>query len=81
MRVLEYTLEPGKKDEWHTHPPKTSYVVSGGKLRVYLANGKIVADDDETGTVKWMNYVGKHYVENVGTTTVKVILTEIKSLQ
>jgi len=21
-RVIQYTLEPGEKDNWHTHPPK-----------------------------------------------------------
>src|SRR6476469_5181786 len=36
VRVLEYHLDPGKKDQPHTHPAKSSYVVTGGKLKVYL---------------------------------------------
>jgi len=28
-----------------------------------------------------MDYVGKHYVENIGNTTVTIVLTEIKSLE
>ena len=35
VRVIEYSLKPGEKDSTHTHPPKTSYVISGGTLRVY----------------------------------------------
>lgn len=81
VRVLEYSLDPGKKDEWHTHPPKSSYVVSGGQLKVYLENGDTIMADEKTGTASWMDVVGKHYVENVGTTPVKIILTEIKSLE
>lgn len=80
VRVLEYTVDPGKKDEWHTHPAKSSYVASGGQIKVYLENGEVIIADEKTGTVSWMNAVGKHYVENVGKTTVKIILTEIKSL-
>jgi quercetin dioxygenase-like cupin family protein len=80
VRVLEYTLEPGKKDEWHTHPAKVSYVVSGGKVLVHRGNGETIISEEKTGTASWMNAVGKHYVENTGNTTVKVILTEVKSL-
>ena len=81
VRVLEYTLEPGKKDEWHTHPAKSSYIVTGGKLKVYLENGDTILAEDKDGTAAWRDAVGKHYVENVGKTTVKIILTEIKSLE
>ena len=38
VRVIEYSLKPGEKDSTHTHPPKTSYVISGGTLRVYPEN-------------------------------------------
>ena len=78
VRVLQYTLKPGEKDEWHTHPPKSSYVVSGGKLKVYLENGKTILADEKAGTASWMDHVSKHYVENIGNSTVKIILTEIK---
>jgi quercetin dioxygenase-like cupin family protein len=78
VRVVQYSLKPGEKDEWHTHPPKSSYVVSGGKLKVHLDNGKIIDADEQAGTASWMDYVGKHYVENVGSTTVTIVFTEIK---
>ncbi len=78
VRVVEYSLKPGEKDEWHTHPPKSSYVVSGGKLKVYLENGETLIADEKTGTASWMDYVGKHYVENIGSTAVTIVFTEVK---
>ena len=81
VRVLEYTLKPGEKDTPHTHPAKSSYIVSGGKIKVYLENGETLIFDEKAGTADWGDYVGKHWVENIGNTTVVIVLTEIKSLE
>jgi ketosteroid isomerase-like protein/quercetin dioxygenase-like cupin family protein len=78
VRVLEYSLNPGEKDSPHTHPAKSSYVIAGGKIKVYLENGEPIVVDEQAGTASWMGYVGKHYVENIGSTTVKIIITEVK---
>jgi ketosteroid isomerase-like protein/quercetin dioxygenase-like cupin family protein len=78
VRVLEYSLNPGEKDSPHTHPAKSSYVVNGGKIKVYLENGETILVDEVAGTASWMGYVGKHYVENIGSTTIKIIITEVK---
>jgi quercetin dioxygenase-like cupin family protein len=79
VRVIEYTLKPGEKDTPHTHPPKTYYVVSGGKLRVYPENEKLFDAEEVQGATEWAGYRGKHYVENIGTTTVILVLTEVKA--
>jgi ketosteroid isomerase-like protein len=81
VRVLEYSLNPGEKDSPHTHPAKSSYVVSGGQIKVYLENGETIIVDEVAGTASWMGYVGKHYVENIGSTAIKIVLTEVKSLK
>jgi beta-alanine degradation protein BauB len=81
VRVLEYTLKPSEKDTPHTHPAKSSYIVSGGKIKVYLENGETLIFNEKAGTADWGDYVGKHSVENIGNTTVTIVLTEIKSLQ
>ena len=78
VRVVEYTLKPGEKDNWHTHPPKTSYVISGGKLKIVLENGESLMVDEKTGSATWMEHLGKHYAENIGDSTVTILLTEIK---
>lgn len=81
VRVVEYVLNPGEKDIWHTHPPRSSYVISGGKVKVYTESGEPKISEVKTGTSSWAGYGAKHYVENIGSTTLKIILTEIKSLQ
>ncbi len=79
VRVIQYSLRPGERDNPHTHPPKSSYVISGGTLRVFSENEKPVDFEEVTGTTEWSGKRGKHYVENVGNTTVTILLTEVKS--
>ncbi len=79
VRVLEYTLLPGAQDQWHTHPPKVSYVLSGGELEVHLDDGTSFLADEKTGAADWAGVRGKHYVKNVGNTPVRILLVEDKS--
>lgn len=79
VRVVEYVLRPGERDLWHTHPPKVSYVMSGGSLRITQADGTSFVTDEKQGTAQWMNAVGRHYVQNVGATPVRILLVEVKS--
>ncbi len=81
VRVVEYSLRPGEKDVPHTHPPKTSYTIAGGRLRVYPENEKPFEVEEVTGTSEWSGKRGKHYVENIGNTTVTILLTEVKGAQ
>lgn len=81
VRVVEYTLNPGEKDIWHTHPPRSSYVVSGGKVQVFSENGQSSVSEIKAGGASWAGHGAKHYVQNIGDTKIKIILTEIKSLQ
>ena len=80
VRVLEYKIQPGEKDAWHTHLPKVSYIVSGGKLRIMTENGDSFVVQEDSGNAAWMGAVGRHFGENVGTTPVRIVLIEIKSL-
>jgi len=81
VRIVEYFIKPGEKDVWHTHPPRSSYVVSGGKVKVYTENGEPKISEVVTGASSWAGQGAKHYVENVGSTDIKIILTEIKGLK
>jgi quercetin dioxygenase-like cupin family protein len=80
VRIVEYFIKPGDKDVWHTHPPRSSYVVAGGKVKVYTENAEPKISEVKTGTSSWADQGAKHYVENIGDTEIKIILTEIKSL-
>lgn len=79
VRVLEYTLQPGDCDLWHTHPPKLSYVVEGGQLRITTADGRSFLAAEASGSANWKDAIGLHYVENVGDAVVRVVLVEVKS--
>ena len=78
VRVIEYTVRPGERDQWHTHPAKVSYVAEGGTLRVNTEDGKSFVADEKPGDTTWDSPVGRHFVENIGKTTVRIILTEVK---
>jgi quercetin dioxygenase-like cupin family protein len=79
VRVVEYVLLPGERDQWHTHPPKVSYVVSGGTLRITTEDGKSFMTEEKAGSATWMDTLGRHFATNVGKTPVRIVLVEIKA--
>ena len=79
VRVVEYVLLPGERDQWHTHPPKVSYVVSGGTLRITTDDGQSFLSDEKIGSATWMDNLGKHFAQNVGKTPVRIVLVEVKN--
>lgn len=79
VRVVEYRIEPGEKEAWHTHPARTMYVLDGGTLKITLDDGTTLTSEEKTGEARWMGPVGRHYGENVGSTTVRVLMVEMKS--
>jgi quercetin dioxygenase-like cupin family protein len=78
VRVIEYVVRPGERDQWHTHPAKVSYVAEGGTLRVTTEDGQAFVANETAGTATWAGPVGRHFVQNVGNTPVRIILTEVK---
>jgi quercetin dioxygenase-like cupin family protein len=77
VRVVDYSIKPGERDQPHTHPPKVSYVVTGGSLRITLRDTSFIAADS-TGEVAWKGIVPWHYATNVGNTDEHIILFEVK---
>ena len=78
VRVLDSVLQPGDKEQMHSHPAYVTYVVSGGKIRNHLADGKTVEAELTTGQVLYREPL-THWAENIGTTPVHVVLVELKS--
>jgi quercetin dioxygenase-like cupin family protein len=78
VRVVEYTLLPGERDQWHTHPPKVSYVVTGGTLRITTDDGQSFPSEEKAGSATWMDALGRHFAQNVGKTPVRIVLVEVK---
>jgi quercetin dioxygenase-like cupin family protein len=78
VRVLEAELPPGVKEQVHSHPAYVIYVVAGGKVRNYAADGKTTETELKTGDVLYREPL-THAAENIGTTTMHFILVELKT--
>src|SRR5690348_7582302 len=77
VRVLEATLAPGEKEQMHSHPAYVVYVLEGGKVRNHSAEGKTSESELKTGDVLYRDPL-THWAENIGTTTMHLILVELK---
>ena len=80
VRVLEAELPAGVKEPVHSHPAYVIYVIAGGKVRNYAADGKTVTGENEitTGQVIFREPL-THASENIGDTTLHMILVEMKT--
>lgn len=77
VRVLEATLPPGVKEQVHSHPAYVTYVIVGGKLRNYAADGKVTETVLKTGDVVYRDPL-THAAENIGDTAMQLVLVELK---
>ncbi len=74
--MYEFTVKPGDSAAMHTHPDHTVYVLQAGKLAVtFKGAGRQIMDFKAgTGFISGpLSDAGK----NVGTTTVKLLVTDI----
>lgn len=78
VRVLEASLPPGVKEQVHSHPAYVIYVLEGGKYRNYAQDGKTTEGELKTGEVIYRDPL-THAAENIGDTTMHMILVELKS--
>ena len=78
VRVLESTLKPGEKENMHSHPAYVIYVLAGGKTRNHTADGKTSEAELKAGDVIYRDPI-THWAENIGTTTIHLILVEVKN--
>jgi quercetin dioxygenase-like cupin family protein len=78
VRVLEAELPPGVKEQVHSHPAYVIYVLAGGKYRNYAADGKTTEGELKTGEVLYRDPL-THAAENIGDTTLHMILVELKT--
>ena len=77
VRVMEATLKPGDKEQMHSHPAYVIYVVTGGRVRNHAANGTTNDVDYQPGNTYYRDPL-THWAENIGTTTVHLVLVELK---
>ncbi|NUO82095.1 hypothetical protein HUU05_18645 [candidate division KSB1 bacterium] len=77
VRVVEIWIKPGEKLRLHSHPPSVTYVLTAGKLKTTLPDGKTVETEAQMGQTLW-NDGGSHEQVNVGTTEVRALVVEMK---
>jgi len=75
VRVVQYSINPGQRDQIHTHPAKVSYVLRGGTLRINFGDTSFVSED-QAGEATFRGAVPRHYATNVGATPVSIVLIE-----
>ena len=78
VRVLEATIKPGDKEKTHSHPAYVVYVIEGGKFRNHAADGTVSDGEFKTGDVIYREPV-THWAENIGDTTIRLELVELKN--
>lgn len=78
VRVLDIALKPGQKEKTHSHPAYLFYVIEGGKVRNHAADGTTTDGEIKTGDVIYRDPL-THWAENIGTTTIRLVLVELKN--
>lgn len=79
IRVLDATLAPGAKAAMHSHPDLEVVVLEGGAVKWTFPDGKsrLAGPEMTRGAVLFMKGEA-HSAENLGKTTVHVVLIEFK---
>ncbi|WP_348810522.1 cupin domain-containing protein [Flavobacterium maritimum] len=80
VRVMSVEFAPGVVMPMHSHPHHTIYVLTGGKLQITEKGKAPSIADLKAGDVLYFPPV-THTGKNIGTTTVKLVVTEIKPEQ
>jgi len=80
MRVIFGVWEPGERDKWHGHPPSSVYYVTDCHVRAFFPDGSQRDLQRQKGKTRARNRaVVAHSIQNIGTTTCRIVMTEIKS--
>jgi quercetin dioxygenase-like cupin family protein len=79
VRVILVESVPGIATPWHSHPNHLIYALTDGKLEITDQGKKPVVYEIKAGQVLYFPAV-THMVKNIGTTTLKMILTELKPI-
>ena len=77
VRVMEAALPPGFKERQHTHPPYVTYIQTGGSVRMHFPDGSTRDLQFNTGEARFSDKV-THWAENTGTSTIRLMLVELR---
>ena len=77
VRVLQVEFAPGEIAAWHQHPNHVIYALTDGKLEITDKGKPANVLDIKAGDTMYLPAV-THMAKNIGTTTVKLVVTELK---
>jgi len=77
VRVLEYRVQPGKKNAMHSHPDYLWFALIPEKFKLYLPDGKTIESEVNAGEV-FFSEAETHSYENLGSTEAHGFLIELK---
>lgn len=85
IRVLEICIEPGEKEDFHTHSRNSIMIIdSAVDMRYYGADGnikferKIPRDVSQKTSIVWRDPEGLHSIENIDTRVFHGVRIELK---
>src|SRR5262249_12270382 len=77
VRVLSVHFKPGQVAPMHSHPENVSYFITDGKLKITMADGKVIERSPKAGTAGWSDAV-THQAQNIGDADFQQIQIELK---
>lgn len=77
VRVVEYRLKPGEKEQMHTHTAGVVYVFADARMRASYPDGRTQESSGGAGEAHWRNPV-THALENIGTTEAHALAIDVK---
>ncbi len=77
VRVLQFEMGPNEAIPWHQHPNHVIYVLNGGSIEITDKGAEPVTIDVKAGEAVFIPAV-THMARNIGKTTLKLVITEIK---
>ena len=77
VRVIQVESAPGVSTPWHSHPNHILYALTDGKLEITDKGKAPTVVEFKAGQAVYFPAV-THMVKNIGTASVKMILTELK---
>ena len=77
VRVLELRLQPGEREQQHTHPQYVLYALTDYRVRNISADGTVRTFQRRAGDVFWGEPI-THGGQNVGTTELRALIVELK---
>jgi beta-alanine degradation protein BauB len=80
VKMMEVEFAPGDATPWHHHPNYITYILSDGRLEMTVKGKQTETVDIKAGGYMY-SPAETHMVKNVGTTTVKILIVELKPAQ